>query len=115
ILFNLLFALQTVLDAVYLWGNAALPAGISYADYAHRGAYPLIATALLAGAFVLAAMRPSGAAAKSTIIRLLVYFWVAQNVLLVISSMLRLYRYVEIYMLTGWRIAALVWMLLGAL
>jgi hypothetical protein len=115
ILFNLLFAIQTLLDAIYLWGNAALPDGISYADYAHRGAYPLIATALLAAGFVLAAMRPSGAAEKSAVIRPLVYLWVGQNVLLVISSMLRLYRYVEIYMLTGWRIAALVWMLLVAI
>ena len=32
--------------------------------------------------------------------------------LLVISSMLRLTRYMETYLLTGWRIAALVWMLL---
>ena len=58
ILFNLLFAVQTVLDVVYLWGNATLPADISYASYAHRGAYPLILTALLAAGFVLAAMRP---------------------------------------------------------
>jgi hypothetical protein len=115
ILFNVLFAVQTVLDAVYLWGNAALPSDISYAAYAHRGAYPLIVTALLAAGFVLAAMRPGGPAAKSAIIRPLVYLWVGQNLLLVISSMLRLYRYVEIYMLTGWRIAALVWMLLVAI
>jgi hypothetical protein len=115
ILFNLLFAVQTLLDAIYLWGNAALPGGISYADYAHRGAYPLIVTALLAAGFVLAAMRSGSAAAKSAIIRPLVYLWVGQNVLLVISSMLRLYRYVEIYMLTGWRVAALVWMLLVAI
>ena len=115
ILFNLLFAVQTALDMVYLWGNAKLPDGISYADYAHRGAYPLIVTALLAAGFVLLAMRPGGAAAKSAIIRPLVYLWVGQNILLVISSMLRLYRYVEIYMLTGWRIAAQVWMLLVAI
>ena len=50
ILFNLLFAVQTVLDIVYLWGNVALPADISYASYAHRGAYPLILTALIAAA-----------------------------------------------------------------
>ena len=31
ILFNLLFAVQTVLDVIYLWGNATLPADISYA------------------------------------------------------------------------------------
>ena len=59
ILFNLLFAVQTALDVTYLWGNATLPADISYAAYAHRGAYPLILTALLAAGFVLIAMNLS--------------------------------------------------------
>ena len=115
ILFNLLFAVQTVLDVVYLWGNATLPADISYASYAHRGAYPLIVTALLAAAFVLAAMRPGGPAEQSRVIRPLVYLWVAQNVLLVLSSILRLDLYVQIYLLTWWRVAAFIWMVLVAL
>ena len=97
ILFNLLFAVQTILDVVYLWGNATLPADISYASYAHRGAYPLIVTALLAAGFVLAAMKPGGPAEQSRVIRPLVYLWVAQNVLLVASSILRLDLYVQIY------------------
>jgi hypothetical protein len=42
VLFNLLFAVQTALDIAYLWGHSALPAGMTYAAYAHRGAYPLI-------------------------------------------------------------------------
>lgn len=115
ILFNLLFAVQTLLDAIYLWGDAKLPGGISYGDYAHRGAYPLIVTALLAAGFVLVAMRPGGPAEKSAVIRPLVYLWVGQNVLLVVSSMLRLDRYVQVYLLTGTRIAAFVWMLLVAI
>ena len=110
VLFNLLFAVQTILDMAYLWGGVTLPADISYASYAHRGAYPLILTALLAGAFVLAAMKPGGAAERSTVIRPLVYLWVGQNVLLVASSILRLDLYVQIYLLTWWRIAAFVWM-----
>jgi uncharacterized protein DUF4153 len=114
ILFNLLFAVQTVLDIIYLWGNVALPADISYASYAHRGAYPLIVTALLAAGFVLIAMRPGGPSEQSKVIRPLVYLWVAQNVLLVISSILRLDLYVQIYLLTTWRIAAFIWMLLVA-
>ena len=60
ILFNVLFALQSALDLTYLWGGASLPDGMTYAYYAHRGAYPLIATALLAAGFVLIAMRPGG-------------------------------------------------------
>ena len=115
ILFNMLFAVQTALDAIYLWGNATLPTEITYAAYAHRGAYPLILTALLAASFVLIAMKPGGLAQRSAVIRPLVYLWVAQNVMLVVSSILRLDIYVQIYLLTYWRVAAFVWMLLVAI
>jgi len=54
ILFNLLFAVQTGLDATYLIGSATLPEGMSYAEYAHHGAYPLLIATLLAGVFALA-------------------------------------------------------------
>lgn len=110
IVFNVLFALQTGLDATYLWGGAALPDGLSYAAYAHRGAYPLIVTALLAAGFVLAALRPGSETSADPLIRRLVYAWVAQNIMLVISSILRLDLYIGIYALTYWRIAAFVWM-----
>lgn len=115
IVFNALFAVQTAMDAAYLWGGVTLPDGMSYADYAHRGAYPLLVTALLAAGFVLAAMRRNGAAEQSRLIRNLVYLWVGQNVLLVISSILRLDLYVEVYSLTELRIAAGIWMGLVAI
>jgi hypothetical protein len=115
LLFNLLFAVQTVLDLVYLWGDRTLPSGVTYADYAHRGAYPLILTALLAAAFVLVAMRPGGPGERSRTIRPLVYLFVAQNLALVISSIQRLRLYTEIYLLTTWRVAAFIWMLLVAI
>jgi len=115
LLFNLVFALQTALDLIYLWGNAELPAGITYAAYAHRGAYALILTALLAAGFVLAAMRPGGPAGEVKAIRPLVYLFVAQNILLVASSILRLDLYVQTYLLTYWRVAAFIWMLMVAL
>ncbi|WP_421915479.1 DUF4173 domain-containing protein [Mesorhizobium sp.] len=110
IVFNVLFAVQTVLDAAYLWGGIALPDGLTYAAYAHRGAYPLIVTALLAAGFVLAALRPGGATSADPVIRRLVYVWVAQNIVLVISSILRLDLYIGVYSLTYWRVAAFVWM-----
>jgi hypothetical protein len=110
VLFNALFALQTGLDLVYLWGGATLPDGLSHAEYAHRGAYPLIVTALLAAGFALIAMRPGGPAEKSGLIRPLVLVWTGQNVLLVVSSILRLDLYVAAYSLTYLRLAALIWM-----
>lgn len=114
IVFNGLFAIQTVLDALYLWGGVALPDGMTYAQYAHRGAYPLIATALLAATFVIMALKPGSDTERNRLIRVLVSLWIAQNVWLVISSILRLDLYVAVYSLTYWRIAAFVWMLLVA-
>ena len=110
ILFNVMFALQSGLDLTYLWGGASLPDGMTYAYYAHRGAYPLIATALLAAGFVLIAMRPGGPAEQSRLIRPLVLLWTGQNVLLVISSIFRLDLYVAAYSLTYLRLAAFIWM-----
>lgn len=114
ILFNMMFALQTGLDLTYLWGGASLPNGMTYAYYAHRGAYPLIATALLAAGFVLIAMRAGGPAEQSRLIRPLVLAWIGQNILLVISSIFRLDLYVAAFSLTYLRLAAFIWMLLVA-
>jgi Domain of unknown function (DUF4173) len=114
VLFNLLFAVQTILDLIYLWGGVALPDGMTYATYAHHGAYPLMLTALLAAGFVLVAVAPGGAAERRPAIRVLVFFWIAQNAMLVVSSVLRLDLYIETYSLTYWRVAALIWMLLVA-
>ncbi|MGJ4947207.1 DUF4153 domain-containing protein [Bradyrhizobium sp. HKCCYLS20291] len=113
LLFNLLFAIQTVLDGVYLWGHVVLPNGMTYATYAHRGAYPLIVTALLAAGFVIIAVR-SQHEDEPRLIRPLVYLWVAQNLMLVVSSIQRVHIYVQTYLLTYWRIAAVIWMALVA-
>jgi len=60
-------------------------------------------------------MRPGSASENMPPIRALVYLWTGQNVLLVVSAMLRLNLYVEAYSLTLLRVAAFVWMMLVAL
>lgn len=95
VVFNAVFALQNGLDVAFLWSGAPLPAGMSLAEYAHRGAYPLIVTALLAGLFVLVFLQPGTPTAASRPIRALVMVWVAQNVFLVASTMLRTVEYIE--------------------
>ncbi|MFT3999043.1 MAG: DUF4173 domain-containing protein [Rhizobium sp.] len=115
IVFNALFAVQTLLDLAYLWGGASLPDGMSHAEYAHRGAYPLMLTALLAAVFVLVAMRRGGPGDKSALLRGLVHLWIGQNILLCLSSILRLDLYVEVYSLTELRVAAGIWMGLVAI
>lgn len=112
--FNAVFLLQNGLDAAFLWSGAPLPKGVTLADYAHRGAYPLIATALLAAMFVLITLRPGGALSDDKVIRRLLALWIAQNIFLVASSILRTLDYIDAYSLTRLRIAALMWMVLVA-
>jgi hypothetical protein len=114
IVFNALFAVQTGLDLWYLWGGGTLPQGMTYAQYAHCGAYPLIATALLAAAFVLATFREGLPVGEFRIERRLVYAWLLQNLFLVVSAGWRLRLYVAVFSLSRLRLAAGVWMLLVA-
>lgn len=115
IAFNLIFAVQNGLDLAFLWSGAALPGEMTLAGYAHRGAYPLIATALLAGLFVLVTLRPGSDTARSRGVKQLVTLWIAQNLLLVASTMYRTFDYIESYSLTVLRISALIWMGLVAI
>lgn len=109
VLFNVIFAVQTGLDALVLSGGLALPEGMSYASYAHQGAYPLVATALLAGAFAIGTRK---LITHDRLLRGLVYAWLLQNLFLVLSAAFRLNLYVETYALTYLRLAAFIWMLL---
>jgi hypothetical protein len=107
ILFNALFAVQTLSDLTILTGGVALPEGMTYAQYAHRGAYPLLVTALLAGLF---AAVTHGMIARDRHLRWLVYAWLGQTLLLVCSAAFRLHLYVQAYALTHLRLAAFIWM-----
>ncbi|WP_189799467.1 DUF4173 domain-containing protein [Tateyamaria sp. syn59] len=109
--FNLLFAVQTGMDILFLYGDATLPDGISPATYAHRGAYPLLVTALLAGLFAVLA-QPF--LAGRPVLRWLMLSWLAQTIALVVASLWRLDLYVEAFGLTRLRLAAYIWMWLVA-
>jgi hypothetical protein len=112
ILFNVVFAVENVLDLWYLYGGHFGVDGTAYKQYVRRGAYPLVAAALLAGAFVLVTFRPRSETERSPAARKLVYFWIGQTILLTLSSVWRLVRYVELTELTRLRVASTVWFIL---
>ena len=108
--FNLLFAVQNVSDLLYLWSGVRLPEGMTYADYAHRGAYALMLASLLAAGFSLLTARRGGPMDRVPRLRPLLLLWAGQCLFLVLSALLRLDLYIETYALTHFRLAALVWM-----
>jgi hypothetical protein len=109
-LLNALFAVQNGLDLAFVWSDAHLPEGLTHAEYVHRGAYTLIATAILAGLLVMVALWPGSPGERFPLLRWLVYAFIAQNVLLVASSAARTLAYIDDYGLTIWRLAGLIWM-----
>lgn len=110
VVFNVMFAVHLVLDGVFLFGRSALPEGMTLAGYAQRGAYPLLATALLAVGFVLLGCRAGERGTGARLVRVFVTLWVGQNVLLLATAVWRLNLYVEAYSLTRLRVAAAIWM-----
>lgn len=115
ILFNIVFLVENALDTKFLWVEGALPHRLEYREYVRRGAYPLVAAALLAGAFVLVTFRPGSSSEKSKPTRMLVYAWIAQTILLTLSAAWRLGRYIEMSELTRLRVASIIWFAIVAL
>lgn len=110
VLFNAVFAVQSLTDLAFLYVGLNLPDGMTYAEYAHRGAYPLLAAALLSATFTLLLFVPGGTVEQDRRARVLALAWLAQSILLTFSSFWRLHLHVAVYSLTRLRLAACVWM-----
>ena len=115
VLCNTLFFIQHIMDFQYLLLGSALPENMTYAEYAHRGAYPLIVTTLLAASFVLLCVRSGTENHQSRFMRWNVYLWLLQNIALTGFTIWRLVLYIEAYGLTRWRLATALWIILIAI
>ena len=114
-LFNALFLLQNSLDIVFLWSGQELPMGLTYAEYAHAGFYPLLAINFLTAVFVLLTYSEHQQSFQTDTAKKLVLVWLCQNIFLTLSAINRLLHYIEAYSLTYQRIAALMAMVLTAI
>ncbi len=114
LMLNGMFAIENALDVWHVWFEGALPSNFTHAEYVHRGAYTLIATAILAGLLMVFALWRGTATEQSPFVRKLVFLWTAQNLLLVASSAKRTFSYINDYGWTEWRLAGLLWMVLVA-
>jgi Domain of unknown function (DUF4153) len=115
---DLLFAVFVVLQATYLFGgwNTLEASGLTYAEYARRGFFELLAVAIAVGALVLgleATVRQRTAVYLGALVAL-----VALTLVVLASAFLRLRLYQDAY---GWSelrfyvVAAIVWLAIGAI
>ncbi len=115
VLFNSLFALQNLLDIVFLWSGETLPNGLNYAEYAHAGAYPLFVTSIITAVYILLTFSEHQPHYQTALAKKLVFVWLGQNIFLLMSAINRLLHYIEVYSLTYLRIIALLGMVLTAI
>jgi hypothetical protein len=114
---DLLFAFFVVLQATYLFGgrNTLDASGLTYAEYARRGFFELLAVALAVGGLVLGLEAVVRHRSRAYVISLLVL--VALTLVVLASAFLRLRLYQDAYGWTELRFyvfAAIMWMAIGA-
>ena len=102
---NLIFLLNNALDTVYLWGEARPPSGISFSDFARRGAgwltFALFLSTVLIG---VSTCRSALLSKQSRWIRRLSFLWIAQDIFLAVGVYRRIGLYVGFNGLTPMRI-----------
>lgn len=112
---NLLFLVYNLLDAVYLWWHAALPEGISFSAYAHRGVtwltFALFLSTAAIGAILADPIRRDRRVGRLVALSLV---WAAQNGVLAVGALRRIHLYMEYNGLTYLRLVGITGVLLVA-
>ena len=101
---NALFFITNTIDACYLWVQHRIPAGVNYSDYVHQGVGSLVGAVLLSALFLVLLLQQAQVVTGSRLLRGLSLLWIAQNVVLIGSVLLRLRLYVESYDLSQLRL-----------
>ena len=110
---NILLLCVNGLDVFYMWILNKLPQGVSLAAYLHDGADTLIFSILMAIAVILFIFRGYlNFFEKNKILKGLAYAWIAQNIILVITTANRNWWIIESSGLTRRRIGVYVYLLL---
>ena len=115
LMLNLLLAVVNGIDLIKLWPNPVLPENQeSFSQYLHSGIQMLILSIVLAVAILMFFFRGYFNYLKDAkYLKILSYIWIAQNVVLLLSTALRNKMYVEAYGLSHKRIGVFIYLLLA--
>jgi len=97
---NAVFFAANTIDVRYLWSETALPVGVSYSEYVHRGTANLLASVVLAAVLLGLLFSQARAVTRARGQRLLAGLWIAQNLLLAANVVVRVGMYVSEYQLS---------------
>lgn len=114
VLLNLMLVILNVGDIQTIWLNGVLPQGLTHSDFVHNGVGILIFSIVLAAGLIMFLYRNNFKAIKnSNILKILVYLWILQNLIMLVSTAARNQMYIEKFNLTDLRIGVYVWLVLA--
>lgn len=112
-LLNFMLLMLNVLDLGLLFGGSILPEGISYSEYVHQGVWTLIFSILLVILIIGYTFRGQlNFVDHNKPLKLLVYLWLVQNLIMLALTAYRNQIYINEYSLTYRRIGVFVWLFL---
>jgi hypothetical protein len=114
VVLNAIFAVANVADAIFLWSGNKLPAGVTYSGYVHNGVDTLTFTVLLSAIVLASIFQQQLSVAGRRGLKALGLLWIAQNVFVLVSVMLRLKLYIQAYDMTVERLSVILFLLLVA-
>lgn len=115
-LLNLMLLLVNGLDVNYLYLGAGLPKGVTHKQFVHNGVGTLMLSIVLGISIILYFFRGAlNFGEEHKHLRLLVYLWLLQNLLMVVSTAARNHIYITDALLTYKRIGVYYWLFMAAL
>lgn len=113
-LLNLMLVFVNSLDLINLFGSHELPKGIYLSDFVHNAVWSLIFSIVIAVGLIMWFFKGDlNFNKQSKTLKLLVYFWILQSAVMIVSAMVRNGMYVAEYQLTYLRIGVYVFLSLS--
>lgn len=114
ILLNLMLLVINIGDFNTIILNGKLPEGIKHSDFVHNGIASLIFSIIFAICIIMYFLRNDLNFQKGhRFLKSLVLLWIAQNILMLLSTLWRNHIYISEYTLTHLRIGVYVWLALA--
>ena len=113
---NFMLIILNAGDINTIWLKGALPKGISHSDFVHNGVSLIILSIVIATGLIMFLYRKNfQSIKKSGILKLLVYAWIIQNLVMLFSTACRNQLYIHDYNLTYKRVGVYVWLVLAVI
>lgn len=114
IILNVMLLMINILDINQIFINQTLPQGITLSSFVHQAVWSIVFSIVVASVLIMWFFKDElnfNTFGKK--VKILVYAWILQSILMIISAMIRNYWYIQEYQLTYLRIGVFTFLILS--